>query len=85
MIVEGNAKQWTDEDCIMYVGLIPFLQGMLHLDSDNLENLSRTSVSFRQPLIVAAVSAKDDVHYDGCVGNGYGTVAVGIAYLGLVT
>ena len=25
MIVDGNTKQWTDEDGIIYVGVIPFL------------------------------------------------------------
>ena len=27
VIVDGNAKPWTDEDGIMYVGVIPFLLG----------------------------------------------------------
>jgi hypothetical protein len=25
VILDGNAKPWTDEDGIMYVGVIPFL------------------------------------------------------------
>ena len=25
VIVDGNAKPWTDEDGIMYMGVIPFL------------------------------------------------------------
>lgn len=27
VIVDGNAKAWTEEDGIMYVGVIPFLLG----------------------------------------------------------
>ena len=27
VIVDGNSKPWTDEDGIMYMGVIPFLLG----------------------------------------------------------
>jgi len=27
VILDGNAKAWTDEDGIVYVGVIPFLLG----------------------------------------------------------
>ena len=27
VIVDGNAKAWTEEDGIMYAGVIPFLLG----------------------------------------------------------
>ena len=31
VIVDGNAKAWTDEDGIIYIGVIPFL-----LETDSL-------------------------------------------------
>lgn len=34
VVLDGNQKQWVDEDGIMYIGVIPFLLGNL------LENIS---------------------------------------------
>ena len=34
VVLDGNQKQWIDEDGIMYIGVIPFLLGNL------LENIS---------------------------------------------
>ena len=34
IIIDGNAKPWTDEDGVMYVGVIPFLLNEIDITSE---------------------------------------------------